>query len=56
MSDSKDIEMADDVVTNPSAESEAGEEDEPEKGLIRVVCSYHPATTSPPNFLHRIVY
>ena len=40
MSDVKDIEMGEDAVTNPSTDGEAPEVEEPEKGLIRVVC-YH---------------
>lgn len=35
--------MGDDAAASPSNESEAPEEDEPEKGLIRVVRSFWPA-------------
>lgn len=56
MSDPKDIEMGDDAATNLSIENEAPEEDEPEKGLIRVVCSGYPVTTSPLRFLYEMVY
>jgi hypothetical protein len=38
MSDIKDIEMGEDAVTNPENAVEEEEEDESEKGLIRVVC------------------
>jgi hypothetical protein len=38
MSDIKDIEMGEDAVTNPDNAVEEEEEDESEKGLIRVVC------------------
>lgn len=38
MSDAKDIEMGEDAVTNPSTDNETTEEEELEKGLIRVVC------------------
>ncbi|QDS69838.1 hypothetical protein FKW77_000152 [Venturia effusa] len=37
MSERKDIEMGDDAVANPSPESDVPEEEEPERGLIRVL-------------------
>jgi hypothetical protein len=41
MSDVKDIEVGEDAVTNTSTDSEVLEVEEPEKGLIRVVCYHH---------------
>jgi hypothetical protein len=47
MSDVKDIEMGEDAVTNPSTDDDAPEEEESDKGLIRVVCFRPPPLPSP---------
>lgn len=52
MSGVKDIEMGEDAVTNASIDSETPEDEETEKGLIRVVCLLH----SPPPLLTSKLY
>ena len=47
MSEIKDIERGEDAVTNTSADGDAQEEEELEKGLIRVVCSHLPLFIKP---------